>query len=305
MSSERIDCAVGGRPVPPGLLAPLRETPTWRERPAVLRERLEDDGYVLLRDALDRDAVLAARTGVFARLAEVGEVRAPSHEGIATGTSRRAELHPDLNAFWRSVCEGPSLRALTHGDAMARIASSVFGAKAKPFDFLWLRAMVGGRASSLHFDHVYMNRGSRNVITAWIPLGDVPIESGPIVFVENAHRDALLIAQHRGHDVDRDADYAGSFADDAVSVAQRMGTRLLSADFNAGDVVLFGMFTLHGSLDNQMTGGRIRLSCDMRWQPAHEAIDERWFGAPPPGHKGQSYGGLSGARPLGAPAIVR
>jgi ectoine hydroxylase-related dioxygenase (phytanoyl-CoA dioxygenase family) len=305
MASGRIDCTVAGRPAPPGLLAPLRETPAWRERPALLRERLDEDGYVLLRGCLERDAVMAARAEVFARLAEVGEVREPSQDGIATGASRRAELHPDLNAFWRSVCEGGKLRDVTHRGALGGVASAIFGAKARPFDMLWLRAMVGGRASHLHFDHVYMNRGSANVVTAWIPLGDVPIEAGPIVFVENAHRDAGLIAQHRGHDVDRDADYSGSFADDAVSVAQRMGTRLLSADFNAGDVVLFGMFTLHGSLDNNIGGNRIRLSCDMRWQPAHEATDERWHGAPPSGHKGQSYGGMSGARPLGSPAIAR
>jgi len=70
-------------------------------------------------------------------------------------------------------------------------------------------------------------------------------------------------------------------------------------------VLLFGMFTLHGSCDNRLGGGRVRLSCDVRWQVAGEARDDRWFGAPPPGHGGSSYGGLNGARPLGEAYIAR
>jgi hypothetical protein len=54
-----------------------------------------------------------------------------------------------------------------------------------------------------------------------------------------------------------------------------------------------------------MGGGRVRLSCDVRWQPADEARDDRWFGSPPPGHGNQSYGGLNGAKPLGAEYIKR
>ena len=52
------------------------------------------------------------------------------------------------------------------------------------------------------------------------------------------------------------------------------------------DLYVFGMFTLHGSCDNRLGGGRVRLSCDARWQVAGEARDDRWFGAPPPGHGG-------------------
>ena len=75
--------------------------------------------------------------------------------------------------------------------------------------------------------------------------------------------------------------------------------------FRAGDVMLFDMFTLHGSCDNRMGGGRVRLSFDVRWQLAGEAEDDRWFGAPPKGHGDLSYGGLNGARPLGQAYIAR
>lgn len=264
----------------------------------VLPAQLARDGYVLLRGALPVDAVKAARQDVLERLAEVGEVAPPLQEGVATGSSRRLALHPDLGAFWRGVCESPTLRALTHGPAMTRLSSAALGTPSVPFDFLWLRTMLAGRATPLHFDHVYMNRGSAQVITAWIPLGDVPLVAGPLVVVENSHRFEDLISRYRGIDVDRDA-LPGSFPEDALAFARSRQTRLLSADFRAGDVLLFGMFTLHGSLDNRMTGARLRLSCDVRWQPAQDPRDDRWFGAPPAGHVGTSYGGLNGARPLG------
>ena len=47
----------------------------------------------------------------------------------------------------------------------------------------------------------------------------------------------------------------------------------------AGDVVIFGMHTLHMSTANIAPGGRIRLSVDVRWQPAGDVIDDRYMGA--------------------------
>jgi ectoine hydroxylase-related dioxygenase (phytanoyl-CoA dioxygenase family) len=295
---------IAGRPVPPGLLGPLRELARWPEQLDRLHGLLADDGYLLLRQALDRQQVMAARNEVLRRLAEVGEIAEPFEQALATGSSRRAELCADLDAFWRDVCEAPALRAVSHGPALARIAQNLLGEPAKPFDFLWLRTMIEGRASPLHFDHVYMNRGSPRVVTAWVPLGDVPLRSGPLVIVEGSNRFADLIGRYRGVDVDRDG-LPGSFPDDAIAFAQGRGARLLTTDFEAGDLMLFDMFTLHGSCDNRTGKGEVRLSCDVRWQPAGDAQDDRWFGHPPAGHGGLGYGGVNGARPLGAPYIAR
>jgi ectoine hydroxylase-related dioxygenase (phytanoyl-CoA dioxygenase family) len=295
---------VAGLPVPAECLGGLRETTDWRAAPCLLPALLAQDGYVLLRGALAPALVRDARRDVLERLASVGEIAEPLDAAVATGSSRRAALHPDRGAFWRSVCEAPRLRALTHGPALAEISQALLGGPAEPFDFLWLRTMVQGRASPLHFDHVYMNRGTPNLVTAWIPLGDVPLAAGPLVVVEGSHRFEDVAARYRGVDVDRDG-LPGSFPEDAVAFARSRGARLLTTDFQAGDVLLFDMFTLHGSCDNRMGGGRVRLSCDVRWQRAGEARDDRWFGAPPAGHGGLGYGGLNGARPLGEAYLAR
>ena len=61
------------------------------------------------------------------------------------------------------------------------------------------------------------------------------------------------------------------------------------------------MTTLHGALDNHSPLGRVRLSCDVRYQPAAEPLDPRYFGADPGGTFGGGYGELNGARPLTEP----
>ena len=74
--------------------------------------------------------------------------------------------------------------------------------------------------------------------------------------------------------------------------------RLLVSPFEAGDLVVFDMFTMHGSLDNHSPEGRVRLSCDVRWQPVSDPVDPRYKGEDPPGTTGAGYGELNGAKPL-------
>ncbi len=300
-----MNVGVGGRELPAGMLAPLVASGVLLDDIDALRARLAAHGYLYFPGLLPPDAVAAARAEVFGQLRAVGEVAGPDGAPVATGHSRRALLHPDLGAFWRAVCEGAALRACVHHPALHGLTAGVFGEPSVPFDFAWLRAVTAGRASPFHFDHPYMNRGSARVLTCWVPLGDVSLAEGPIVLVEGSHRFDDLAARVRGRDVDREAGFSGSFGEDMIDLAAARGARLLSADFRAGDVLVFGMFLLHGSLDNRSAAGKVRLSCDVRFQPAADARDDRWFGAPPMAHGGRSYGGLNGAQPLTVAPIAR
>ena len=55
-----------------------------------------------------------------------------------------------------------------------------------------------------------------------------------------------------------------------------------TAEFQMGDVLIFGMYTMHGSLSN--TTNRFRLSTDTRYQRASDPVDERWIGENPKAH---------------------
>ena len=273
--------------------------------PHQLQLRLADDGYIFLRGVLDQGEVLAARKEVFARLVQVDEIEPPAIKGIATGRSRRRELAGDLIQFWRSVSEGPALRQVTHGRCVKALMATLFDEPARPQDYLWLRPRGVGWSTGLHFDHPFFARGSQRVHSVWIPLGDVPLCDGPLMLVENSNKFLDLIDPMHDQDeqANRDPATAERFAFDgewgnAVDFVTKRKTRLLSAEFSAGDVLVFDMNTLHGSLDNHSPIGRVRLSCDVRYQPASDQLDERYFGANPTGASGQGYGDMNSCKPM-------
>lgn len=292
------DCVIQTRPVPADLLAPLRETPFAESDGEALRSRLRDDGYLFLRGVLNVDDVLAARSSVFERLAAVGEIGEPAIDGIFTGTSRRKELAGDLAAFWQSVSEEPLLRVVSHGERTRRIMSAVLGEPARPHDYIFLRPGVPGRATKLHYDYPFFARGSQRVFTVWTALGEVPVSDGPLVVVEGSHRFDDLIEPIRGIDYESSSSPRVQLTGHAIDFARERRTRLLTADFHAGDLIVFTMTTLHGTLDNHSPIGRTRLSCDVRWQPAADPLDPRYQGPNPPGTTGAGYGELNGAKPL-------
>ncbi len=291
-------CVAKGQRVPPEMMGELIDSTLLLDKPQELRERFKQDGYLFLKRVLPRHLVMSARREVFQRMADVGEIANPAEAGIATGASHRAETEADLGRFWKSVSEGPNLRAVSHGSAIAAVLSLVFGELARPQDYMFLRAGPVGRATGLHFDYPFFTRNHDRVATVWLPIGDVPVSDGPLVVVEGSNQFRDLIEPMLGFDISNDNSRKADLGSDAVSFAAARAARLLTRDFEAGDIALFGMYTAHGSLDNHSSINRVRLSCDVRWQPASLPLDERYFGSDPPGTTGVGYAELNGAKPL-------
>ena len=128
---------------------------------------------------------------------------------------------------------------------------AILDAEPLAHEFLYLRAAPRGRATGIHYDYPFFGQASENVVTAWVPVGDAPTTDGPLVIVEGSNRFADLIAGMRALDIARKPEKKAAYDSAAVELARSRGTRLLTADFQAGDMVLFGMFTAHGSLDNR------------------------------------------------------
>ena len=299
------DCQVHGVTVPHDMLAPFQDSTSIQTQGDVLRERLHEDGYVFIRGLVDPDLIQAARAEVFQRLADVGEIKSPVLDGIFTGRSRRTTLTDDLGDFWQSVSEGTALRRVTHGEQVTDFISTLFGEQARGYDFLFLRPGVPGRFTFLHFDRPFFSRGTQNVITAWTAIGDIPTTEGPLFVLENSHRFDDLISQAEQIDYSSTSSPRVQMMNNAVDFARSRGSRFLTADFKPGDVIVFGMTTMHGAFDNVSPIGRTRLSVDVRWQPAAEPADERYFGPDPAGTTGAGYGELNGAKPLTEPWHTR
>lgn len=298
------DAMVKGRSVPAELLGRMRDSRPIADEPAALRARFAAEGYLYFRGLLDPEVVRAARSEVLARIEAVGEVK-PGTDGIFTGTSTRAAKEPDLGAFWKSVSEGPKFCAATRDPRIARVVAALAEEDVRPQDYVFLRVGVPGRSTELHFDYPFFARDHDRVWTVWLPVGDAPMTRGPLLIVEGSHKFTDLIEGVKGHNISQNSERKASFGIDAVSFARQRRTRLLSADFLAGDMALFGMYTAHASLDHHDAAGRVRISCDLRWQGKSAPMDERYFGPNPGGTTGAGYRELNGAKPLDEPWHVR
>ena len=258
----------------------LRVSNDIQHDPEALRERLKSDGYLFLRGLHDREAVLEARREILSRLATRGALdpMAPLMEGV---------IRPDYAEPATSSVRGnedlktESLRAVVYGRRVMDFFARLFGAPVVSSQFQWLRAAGTEAASPIHCDAPYMLRGSNRLLSCWTPLGDVPPEMGPLVICLGSHRWQKVINTYGCSDVDRDLT-TGAFTNDPAELVDDFGGRWATTHFLAGDVVVFGMHTIHASLTN-MTN-RLRISCDTRYQPAADPLDERWAGDHPQGH---------------------
>jgi len=291
-------CVFNQKPIPSELIGHLTESSLKLDNINELQRRLRDDGYIFLRNALDLDDAFSARQEILETLVDVGEIKTPAIEGIFTGSSRRLERPEGLGPFWKAVSEGQGIRQLTHGKQLKQIMTELFGQESRPHDYIFIRVAPVGRATGLHYDYPFFARGSDQIYTVWIALGAISIEEGPLIVVQDSTTFLDLIKSSREIDYDSTSSPKVMVKMDPISLAKERQVKLLTASFQAGDIVVFGMNTLHGSMDNNSTVGQVRLSCDVRFQPASDPLDERYFGSDPKGTTGIGYAELNGAKPL-------
>ncbi len=145
-----------------------------------------------------------------------------------------------------------------------------------------------GAVTPAHYDLVYLRGGTSRIVTAWIPIGDIPVDMGGLCYLENSHaigmameaefnrQNAELTPQERISAFNRNMTEGGWVSKDLPEMADRFNTRWLVADYEAGDVVLHSPYMIHASTTNQGAEGRIRLSTDIRYQNIDDEIDARW-----------------------------
>lgn len=261
-------------------LGELADASADRDDSAALRRRLSSDGYLLLRGLLDRDAVLAARRACVAALDEAGCLAADS--GADSLAAPIASDAPDPPAIDPTQ---PPIWALFRTAETLAFFSCLFNEEAMVYPKTLVRVKRTGGRTGIHYDSVYAGDGSPRVLTLWAPLGDVGVEEGAVALCEGSHAAegfARLRDTYGRHNPDRDsiqgADNApGHFSWDLEDVTDNFGGRWLTADFRAGDALIFGRFMMHCGLENETANYRI--SADARYQPLHDPTDARFMAA--------------------------
>jgi hypothetical protein len=247
---------------------------------AALRQRLEEDGYLLLRGFHERERIMKARGDFVRKLQQLGRLDEayPLEEAV---------IADNKGGMWGSGTEQlktdfPNFLDVVNGPKVLDFFWQLLGGPAMTYDYKWPRAVGHGGNTGAHYDIVYMGRGTPNVYTMWTPYGDVPLESGTLALCLGSQHFEKMKETYGRLDVDRDNVAKGWFSEDPLEIVETFGGRWATTDFAAGDCIIFGMFLMHASLNN--TTNRFRISSDTRYQLASEPVDERWIGVKPKGH---------------------
>ncbi|MDA1044784.1 MAG: phytanoyl-CoA dioxygenase family protein, partial [Verrucomicrobia bacterium] len=111
-----------------------------------------------------------------------------------------------------------------------------------------------------HQDYIYI-QGTHHFWTLWFPLGDCPLELGGLSVLRGSHREGVLdVMPARG-------------AGGKEAILCDTDYEWVQGDYACGDIITFPSHMVHRGLPNQM-GSRVRLSCDIRYQPADAEIEE-------------------------------
>jgi len=247
-----------------------------------LREKLKNNGYLFLRGFLDEF-----------KIHNYNELIKSDFSKYSNRFNRLKNSYKDFKET-RNCGHIPSIREFIKKGKITEFFSMIFGEPATPYDFIWSRVKGYGTAENCHCDIVYMQHGTHNLYTAWIPLMDIPLEMGPIMILDKSHCLAKLDS-YRSLDIDDDRlkrmlvykhgkFFRGfDYSKNPNEVQKEFGLKWLTADFHKGDILIFSADVLHCTLDNN--SDKLRFSIDARFQAKSEPIDSRYVGENPTGHK--------------------
>ncbi len=269
----------------------VRSSADAADQPAELARRLAEDGYLYLPGFLDPALVLAARASVAERLAAEGSL--DSAAPVLDAVPRAGRVFSYRGDLAR---RNAAVERVVYGPEVLGFYARLFGEPVRHFDHTWFRAVSRGQGTPPHCDLVYMGRGTHQLLTGWIPYGDIPLEMGGLMLLEGSHHQSERLKHYLEVDVDAYCEnrpkqveqvkvkggwsHPGYLSRNPVAIRAKLGGRWLTApEWKVGDFVTFGMQIVHGGLDNQTD--RLRLSSDTRYQRASQPIDERWIGDTP------------------------
>lgn len=244
-----------------------------------VRRRYKEDGYVFLKGLIPREDVLKAREEYFSMLAPSGVLKPgtkpvegifdPSKDpldfpGIGAGGADSngrpcgphaeiAETFVDLalkahteDWYKETFCRHPALQ-----NYIAQLTG--WGENTLPVRRTLLRNNTpGNKAIGVHYDMIFLRHGEDTAVTAWVPMGDVKLQGGGLIYLERGHllgseleADFTAKAKSSGMS-DEEAKYAfnqnmmhgGMLAHGPIAFGQQHNRKWLLTNYEAGDVVL-------------------------------------------------------------------
>lgn len=230
-----------------------------------LRQRMREDGYLLLRGLLPPERVARVRAdilGVCARHSWLAGAGAPE-DVVAPGTACEPP-DPRYYAAYREVVSRESYNTLAHAPELLDITRTLLEDEdvlPRPAKLARLMFPQQGEvgATPPHQDYPH-EQATAHSYTTWIPLGDVDRDLGGVALQPGSHRHGVL--EHG---------FVPGIGGLGVKPDALDSARWHTTDYRMGDVLVFHSFTVHGALPNR-SGRRLRISADFRYQRAADPM---------------------------------
>ena len=245
-------------------MRPFVESNDIRDDSAELRRRAASDGYLFFREFADAESILQTRRDITAILEGVGWLDKGTDPFEAL-TTQRARLNgtEEFDPVYDLMQRLESFHTLGHDGAITDLLERLFGQQPMLQPSCNIRVIFPSRleyTTPPHQDFIHI-QGSPDVWTAWLPLGDCPQDLGGLGVLTGSHKLGLLPV-HK------------ALGGGGLGVStDKIAGEWVSSPFNTGDVLFFHSHTVHEGLPN-LSGNRIRLSVDYRYQKGTDPIKE-------------------------------
>ncbi|KAL1857562.1 hypothetical protein Daus18300_010321 [Diaporthe australafricana] len=253
-----------------------------------MRRRYKEDGHLLVKGLVPREDVLTARRKYFEMLEPTGflkpgskpiegrfntEIDPLNFPGVGAGvkgsTDERgrttgpdpetARLFGDLalkahGEHWykEDFCKHPAIhefvaKLMGWGDSTHGITRT-----------LLRNNTPGNKAIGVHYDHIFLRYGEDTFITGWVPIGDIKIDGGGLIYLEKGHvlgkeiednftrlaAEAKFTTEEAKSAYNQNMMGGGLLADGPAAFAKEHNRRWLLSAYEAGDVVFHNAYAV-------------------------------------------------------------
>jgi hypothetical protein len=215
-----------------------------------LRRRLAEDGYLFFRGLLPGADVAEAADGVRAALRQGGWI---DRRGQASADRHALDVRDALgDPAFRAAIASPAFNRLPYLAPLRQTIRMILGPLAFSYPAKVLRAIYPERPPEVtrgrYIHRDYAVSGVQDMLTTWVSLTDIPVRLGGLAVRPGSHlgppgRPRLLGPAERGW---------------------------ATADYRAGDALVFHCLTAHAALPNGDVS--LRLSGDFRWQRSDQPV---------------------------------
>ncbi|KAM5343493.1 hypothetical protein ACJ41O_012030 [Fusarium nematophilum] len=205
-----------------GLLAPTQFGQLRLSDPSepleVLRKRYDTDGYLFLKGLIPREDILAGRASYFKAMSVSGllepgtdpvegifnksadpkdypNIGAGAAENGRLGTTTKAAQFEDLSVKahtdeWYIGSEDGQVQGFVHNPVLKAFVEEFTGWGK---DTLSLKRTLlrnncpTNRAIGVHYDQVFLRYGEPTSVTAWVPMGDIALDGGGLIYLEGGN----------------------------------------------------------------------------------------------------------------------